>query len=308
MKTLSAVVIAVIALLLPVLSATAEDPPVRMDLDCPRTIVLGYPALISLTIRPDRAVMHSFPVARLDLASVVDQGVYIELLFDSETGKTGHIGYKGPGRPEVEFVPPPPRNHLKVGEQIVLTFDLSQLLFGSALRAESALPPPGKYRFSALYYSTDWRSAPQEVTIREPTPDEKRFSEALQKQGIGKKWFPAVITDDNLQLPDDIPLPAETAQLREFIKVLRLAVRNPDAALKQIDDEKDSWGHLQDAVTELKYECVAKAKGKDSAAAQDMRRTLDADAKTKGRLTRLEKAGGLLDHFAEIRTAKPKDK
>jgi hypothetical protein len=287
--------------------ARAEQSDMTLEVDCADTLVIGAPSVMTVTILNRNPAQSPFSVPRIDLASEIDQGVALAFKFESDSRAAIQVGYPMYGLPEVEIGPRPPRIDLNAGERVTFIFDLDQLLFGGQLR-EGRTIPPGKYRMTAMFFNGTWTSAPREVTIREPTPDEKRFLEAMHKQGVGKKWFPAVITDDNLQVPDDIPLPAETAQLRDFIKVLRLAVRNPDAAAKQIEDKKDSWGYLQDAVTELKYECVAKAKGKDSAAAQDIRRTLDADAKTKGRLTRLEKAGGLLDHFAEIRAAKPKDK
>lgn len=266
------------------------------------TLIIGAPSIITVTLVNNNPDQSPVSVPKLDLASEIDQGVALAVRFESDSRAAIQIGYPMYGLPEVEIGPRPPRIDLHAGQRVTFTFDLNQLLFGGQLR-EGKNIPPGKYRMTAMFFNATWQSAPKDVTVREPTPDEEKFIEAIQKQGIGKKWFPAVITDDNLQVPDDIPLPADTAQLRDFIKVLRLAVRNPDAAVKQIDDKKDPWGYLQDAVTELKYECVAKAKGKDSAAAQDIRRNLDADAETKGRLTRLEKAGGLLDHFAEIKAA-----
>jgi hypothetical protein len=159
-----------------------------------------------------------------------------------------------------------------------------------------------------MFHTGIFVSSPCRVRVRLPTDDEKRFLEAMEKQGLTDRWFPSVIVNDELKIPDDIQLPAETAQIRDFIKLLRLAVRDSAAALKEIEDRKDTWGYLQDTVTELKYECVAKAKGKDSAAAQDIRKALAADPKTKGRLTRIDKTGGLLDHFTPIKAAKPKDK
>lgn len=177
---------------------------------------------------------------------------------------------------------------------------MNQLLFGKDMSDKKTVPP-GEYRMTMTYYAEMWKSAPRKVTVRKQTAEEKQFVEAVQKQGIDVKWFPDVIVRDDLNIPNDIALPAESAQVRDFIKLLRLAVRDPGAAAKQIDDKKESWGSLRGALTELKYECIAKSEGKDSKAAQEMRRTLQADAKMKGRLTRLEKSGGLLDHFAKIK-------
>jgi hypothetical protein len=285
----------------------AAETDMSVTVDCADTFIMGAPSIMTVTILNRNPVQSPFPGPMIDFASELKQGVALAFKFESDSRPTIQVGYPAYGLPEVEFGRPPPGISLNIGEPVTYTFDLSQLLFGGELRGGKNVPV-GKYRVTAMFYSGAWKSIPKEITIREPTPDEKRFLEAIQKQGIGKKWFPAVITDDNLQVPDDIPLSGETAQLRDFIKVLRLAVRNPEAAVKQIEDRKDSWGYLQDTVTELKYDCIAKAKGKDSPVAQTMRNTLQVDAKTKGRLTRLEKAGGLLDHFEEIKATKPKDK
>lgn len=285
----------------------AAETDMSVTVDCADTFIMGAPSIMTVTILNRNPVQSPFPGPMIDFASELKQGVALAFKFESDSRPTIQVGYPAYGLPEVEFGRPPPGISLNIGEPVTYTFDLSQLLFGGELRGGKNVPV-GKYRVTAMFYSGAWKSIPKEITIREPTPDEKRFLEAIQKQGIGEKWFPAVITDDNLEVPDDIPLPAETARLRDFIKVLRLAVRNPDAALKQIEETKGSWGYLEDVVTELEYECVVKVKGKDSTAARSFRRTLDDDPKTKGRLVRLEKAGGLLDHFAEIGAAQHRGK
>ena len=44
--------------------------------------------------------------------------------------------------------------------------------------------------------------------------------------------------------------------------------------------------------------------GKEYEKAQEIRQALDSGFKTKGGLTRIDKIGGLLDHFKEIQSAK----
>ncbi|MGI6098947.1 MAG: hypothetical protein GX174_14560 [Lentisphaerae bacterium] len=295
--------IVIVTAVLIVTSAISEQG-VRVVLDTPTMLVQGFPLLLSITSLNDRA--HSLDIMpKLDFATDLSgsQGAGLSVNFKGPAG-TCQIGSDGYGSPESVGCGDKGTWSLNPWQRATLSFDLKQILLKSTYCTGSQLPAPGKYEVTAsLYYGT-WISTSSEVTVREPTSDEKRFLVAMHKQGVGEKWFPAIISDDSLQIPNDIVLPADTAQLRDFIKLLRLAVRNPDSAASQIESRKESWGYFQDILSELRYECVTASRGKESAKAQEIRQALDSGFKTKGGLTRIDKIGGLLDHFKEIQSAK----
>lgn len=263
--------------------------------------VVGMPNLLSVSISHDKASKDPLSVPRLDLSSKIQQGIAMVVQLQCRSQPVLQIGYLGLDMPWLELVPALPRYTLSAGETATLFFDINQLHIVAGRTGIQSLEP-GEYEVVTLMGAPPSTSPATSVRLRKPTSDEVRFIEAIQTQGVGQRWFPEVVVCDNLAVPDDIPLPAETALLRDFIKLLRLAVRDPAAAAKQIGERKDDWGYLHDTVMELKYECITKTKD-DSQAGKTFRQTLEADVGMKGRLTRLEKAGGLLDHFAEIRAA-----
>lgn len=308
MKTLNFVSAVTFLCLCASLAAFGQGSNVVVKLECPTTFVQGLPALSSISIR-NTSERITQAVPKLDLSSDVNQGMGITFIFTPKAkGVPFVVGYGGYGRPELEIGPRPPRYELAPGEEVTLTFDLNQLLIGKELRRGTALPSPGAYGVSASFYHGAWESPPVDVTIRERTAEEDEFVDAMQKQNVGKKWFPKVVESDEINLPESVSLPGESEELRDYIKILRLAVRKPAAALKEIEKNKGTWRHLANPMAELEYECAANVTGKKSQKASQIRSRLQ-DVKTmNGRFTRFDKSGSLLDRFTEKRKEKKADK
>ena len=278
----------------------ARDTHIETSIECPGVGVLGFPIPITHTVRnTSRDLPHW--MFHMDAATETD-GWYakgILVLFTAADGTVTKVGQITTGRPDVEFSPSPPSVLCTGGESITRTFDMNQLLLKWRPKPGQGLPSAGRYKVQLLCRHGDAVSEQHGIALRNPTNAERQYLASLAKQGIKEQWFPAIVTRDNLELPPSGDLPEETALLCDYIAALRLAVRNPAAALEAFGARSD-WGFYTDPVRELAYECLVAVHGKNSEQATSKRAELEAAGLT-GRLTRLDKDGGLLTRFGTIR-------
>jgi len=279
----------------------AKDEHLGLDMRGPGSAVVGFPVPITLFLEnTSEDIPHS--TLRLDLAAQVDEnyamGLAVEL--KAPDGEVVSIGSTSKGYPHVEFADSPPSLWVMGGEHIATTFDLHQLLLRWG--KSTNLPGTGRYRLRALYHYGNVQSQASGLALRDPTAAERQYIVALAEQGIKDQWFPAIIKRDDIELPPSGGLGRETALLCDYISALRLAVRNPAAALEAFGVRAD-WGFYADAIEELEYECVCAVHGKESELATAKRAQMQAAGLT-GRLTRLDKDGGLLTRFGSVKQSK----
>lgn len=284
--------------LTPLQSAHAKVEHIKAILECPNTGVPGFPILVTLTIsNTSKDIPHS--MLRMDAATKTDgwyaKGITIEFITDAGTITT--VGTSRTGRPDVRFGNRPPSLWIMSGEQVTTTFDINQLILQWGLGETPRVAE--KYKIRLLCHNNNAVSEYRDIVIRDPTVTEQQYLASLAKQGIKDQWFPTIITRNDLELPPSGGLPGDTALLCDYISALRLALRNPAAAIEAFGARTD-WGFYADAIKELEYECACAVHGKESKLATAKRAELQATGLT-GRLTRIDKDGGLLTRFGILK-------
>jgi len=276
-----------------------------IQLSGPDVLVEGFPMLVTLSFEMQGTVGFA-SVPKVDLATEYNGALDVVFLCQSGDDQRIKLGVEHSGEPEFTSGGSAPSNyHLKgADDKVTLTLDLHQIPSFPSRNTGSPIPS-GKWAITAQMQPNS-ESNPLHVTVRSPTAEEKQFLGMMNAQGMKKKWFPEVIINDDIRVPDEVNLPDNTKQIRDYINLLRLAVRNPDAAFKQMEKGKTSWGPLDDAVAELKYECITHVKGKKSIEAKQERTKLTDRANMQGRVNRLEKGGGLLDRLVKLKSKKEK--
>lgn len=278
-----------------------------MELDIPPVLVHGFPAPLSFTFQNGGGYPVSMPAFDFATSLWGNTMTGLAVVFKGSNAAT-RVGMGGYGSIEAFGLAGDVETwSIDKGAMGTLSFDLSQVLMAPPPNAgKDGLPRPGHYEVSVMFDEIKGNPPSRDVTVREPTPDEKRFVDAMADQGIWRQWFPSVVLRDDLVIPDDIPLTEDTAPIRDFIKLLRLAFRDPGAAVARIDGRKESWGVLDDMVLELKYECLVKTQGRESKSAVALYSMLMGKARTSGRISRMDQIGGVLNHFEALGAAREK--
>jgi hypothetical protein len=258
----------VVLLTFGLISASGEDtarvkppPEGKMTLEPPEVWVESFPMLVKLTAQHNPEVRGVVWVMPQNLASTYYGGIGIYFNLTNEEGEKLQVGYEWEGDPRqpdpVDMIGLPFSVPLKDGNEFTITFDMGQLTLDALERKGlDRLPGPGGWTISAN--ADRIPSNAKKVIVRQPTEDEMKIAEKLAVKGRGKSWFPNVAQVDE-PVPDASHLPIETSRIVELIRVLRAAVKSPEAGLKTIAGIEINWGHLKPLLLFVRYECLLQA-------------------------------------------------
>jgi len=284
--------------------AFSQNDGLDIVLQAPGVYVTDFPAISSITFKnTSERISHFIP--NLDLAREVDMGMALIFSFShKDNEKSFHVGYSGFGFPELDVGPAPPQITLAPGEEVTLTFDINQLLIGRDLKHGSYLPETGEYELKVYFYHRSWSSNNVKINVRNPNGEERKFVESVMKQGLPKKWFPSVVINKDIVLPDHGLLPDETRELVDCVNVMRLGIDDSRKSLSKIEENKANWRSLTLLVSQLKYECVVAINGSKSKEATQLRAEMQDSKEMVGVLTNFDKNGSLLYRFTQKRKNK----